>query len=49
MYLDSVHRVLSDQENFYIQRVNPDPQITDWINLAQFGYNSTTKKAPFYE
>ena len=48
VYLDNYHRVLSDQVNFYIQRVNPNPLITDWINIAQFGYNTATLKSSFF-
>ena len=48
VYIDSVYRVLSDKQNFYIQRVNPDPQITDWINIAQFGYSIYSQTSSFF-
>ena len=40
--------MLSDQVNFYIQRVNPNPLIPDWINMPQFGYNTATLTSSFF-
>ena len=46
--IDGFYRVCSDSNNFYIQRVNPDNHsMNAWLNIATFGYNTTTKTSSF--
>ena len=40
VYLDTICRIYADKVNFYIQK--------NGINLAQFGYNSTTLKSTLF-
>ena len=47
--IDAFYRVCSDTHYFYVQRVNPDtPSMNSWLNIATFGYNTTTKTSSFF-
>ena len=48
VYLDNIYRVYYDTTNFFIQRANPATGTTDWLNVAEFTYNTTTQKSYFY-
>ena len=48
VYTDNIYRVYSDTTNFFIQRANPATDTIDWLNVAEFTYNTTTQNSYFY-